>query len=66
MKLTKSVFRIFSILIMIGMIAAIALPVYAGPTQKSNGPTDFEAVDPASVREMVIYPDGVDKAVKGA
>ena len=66
MKFSKSVFRIFSILIMIGMIAAMTMPVYAGPTQNSSGPNNFESVDPADVRELVVYPDGVDKAVKGA
>ncbi len=41
MKFTKSVFRIFSILIMIGMVSAMTMPVYAVPNQKSSGPDDI-------------------------
>lgn len=66
MKSTKTIFRMFSLVLVLGMVLSMAMPVTAMQFAKPDGPQNFEAVDPQEIVERVLYPDGVDKAVKNA
>ncbi|MHB8133810.1 MAG: S8 family serine peptidase [Anaerolineaceae bacterium] len=66
MDKSKTGFRLFSLIIVIGVLFGLVVPVNAVPMTKANGPENLVAVSPDEVTEMVLYPDGVDKAVKEA
>lgn len=66
MRSTKIVFRLFSLVMVLGMVLSMVMPATAMPVTKPDGPQGFEAVDPQDVTERVVYPDGVDKSVKNA
>jgi len=54
MDKSKTGFRLFSLIIVIGVLFGLVVPVYAVPLTKANGPENLVAVNPDEVTEMVL------------
>jgi uncharacterized repeat protein (TIGR01451 family) len=63
---SRTGFRLLSLIIVIGVLCGLTIPVNAVPSAKSDGPGNLVGLGPDDVTEKVLYPDGVDKAVKDA
>lgn len=62
----KSLFGVFSLLVVMGMLVSMALPASAQPVGRALGPGDIQGVDPSDVVARPMKIDGLDKAIKGA